>query len=113
MNYYPKNLVFHVHTKYSYDSRLEPQYIVDFLVKANIHQVIITDHNEILGALEAKEYAEKKYPDKLEVIIGEEIKTDIGDIIGFPLYEKIIPGNHNTVIKEIQTQNAFVCLPHP
>lgn len=108
-----KKTAFHVHTNFSDDSNLKPEDLVDFLVKKNFEQVIITDHNEIQGALIAKNYCESKYGDDFTVIIGEEVSTDIGDIIGFPLTKKIIPTDAKDCFKQIKSQGGFVCLPHP
>ncbi|MFH1196168.1 MAG: PHP domain-containing protein [bacterium] len=108
-----KKTAFHIHTSYSYDSRLAPAAVVDYFVEEGFDTIIITDHETISGAVEAAEYAEKNYPGKISVIIGEEIKTDIGDITGFPLSRKIGAGNFFDVTKEIKEQDAVVCLPHP
>lgn len=108
-----RKIVFHIHTKYSSDSNSEPSEIVDKLAGLGINTAIITDHNTIKGAIEADEYAIKNYGDKFKVIIGEEVSTDAGDIIGFPLSEEIARGNYQAVINEIKKQKAFVCLPHP
>lgn len=105
--------IFHVHTYHSIDSFLKPDFIVDSFYNAKIDNVIITDHNSIRGAVEAKDYAEKKYGDRINVIIGEEVKTDIGDIIGFPISTEIQLKDHTKVIDEIKNQGGFVCLPHP
>ena len=113
MDMFNKKIVFHIHTKHSHDSNLEPALIVDTLFKENISGAIITDHNSIQGAIEAKSYAEKKYGDKFNVIVGEEVKTDIGDIIGFPLKDEIQLVDHLEVISEIKSQGGYVCLPHP
>jgi predicted metal-dependent phosphoesterase TrpH len=108
-----KIITFHVHTKYSYDSMLNPKEVVDFLFEKGIKGVIITDHDSISGAKIAKDYAIKKYGPEFKVIIGEEISTDVGDIIGFPLKKKIRPGNYEAVLKEIKKQKGFCVLPHP
>jgi predicted metal-dependent phosphoesterase TrpH len=108
-----KRIVSHIHTKFSYDSFLEPETIVETAIKNKIEIIIITDHNSIEGAKIAKQYAEKKYTNKLQVLIGEEVLTDIGDIIGFPLKNKINSYNYLDVIKEIKDQGGFVYLPHP
>jgi len=105
--------IFHVHTYHSIDSFLKPDFIVDTFYDAKIDNVIITDHNSIRGAVEAKDYAEKKYGNRINVIIGEEVKTDIGDIIGFPISNEIQMKEHAKVIDEIKNQGGFVCLPHP
>jgi predicted metal-dependent phosphoesterase TrpH len=108
-----KKIVFHIHTKYSSDCNSEPSEIVDTLYQNGISIAIITDHNTIKGAIEAKEYAKKKYGDKFTVIVGEEVLSDIGDIIGFPINDEIPKGNYQDVINEMKFQKASVCLPHP
>lgn len=105
--------VFHIHTNYSNDSYSKPSKIIDIMVNANIDNVIITDHNSIRGAVEAQNYASRKYNNKINVIIGEEVKTNIGDIIGFPLHTEIQEVDHFKVVEEIKRQGGFVCLPHP
>ena len=47
------------------------------------------------------------------VIVGEEVLTDIGDIIGFPLKDEIQLVDHREVISNIKNQGGYVCLPHP
>ena len=108
-----KKIVFHIHTKYSFDSNSEPAAIVDRLYKRGISLVIITDHNTIKGAMEAQLYAEKKYKEKLQVIVGEEVLSDAGDIIGFPILKEIPKGDYQDIISNMKEQNAKICLPHP
>lgn len=108
-----KKIVFHVHTKYSSDSLSEPSKIVDVLFELGISIAIITDHNTIKGAVEAKNYSEKKYGKKFKVIVGEEVLSDIGDIIGFPITDEIPKGNYQDVIRSMKEQKAYICLPHP
>lgn len=108
-----KKIVFHIHTKYSSDSLSEPSEIVDVLYKIGISTAIITDHNTIKGAVEAQKYSKKKYGDKFQVIIGEEVLSDIGDIIGFPITDEIVKGNYKDVIRSMKEQKAYICLPHP
>ena len=108
-----KKTAFHIHTKYSIDSNLNPEDIVDFLIMNKYDQVVITDHDSIEGAIVAKEYSQSRYGDKFHVIIGEEISTDIGHIIGFPLQNLITQNNYEECFSKIKEQNGFICLPHP
>ena len=104
--------IFHIHTKYSFDSILSPKKIVDLAWKNKINFVFITDHNTIHGALEAKEYAKKnKIP--VDVIIGEEVATDVGDIIGIFLKRNIKSRDYKKVMNEIRKQGGMAVLPHP
>lgn len=107
-----KKLAFHVHTKFSHDSFASPEGVIDFLFDSGYNAVVITDHNTIDGALIAKQYADLKYP-SFQVIIGEEISTDIGDIIAFPLNKIIKEGTFLNVIENAKKSDALICLPHP
>ena len=108
-----KKLVFHIHTNYSSDCNSRPSEIVDFLVERGVEIAIITDHNAIEGAQEAKLYADSKYKEKIQVIIGEEVLSDVGDIIGFPILKEIPTGKYQDIISNMKAQNAKICLPHP
>ncbi len=108
-----KKIAFHIHTKYSSDCNSEPDQVVDTLFQNGIDVAIITDHNTIEGAVEAKIYAEKKYKNKFQVIVGEEVLSDIGDIIGFPVGKEIPYDNYQAVISKMKEQQAKICLPHP
>lgn len=101
----------HCHTNYSInDGVMKCETIIDLCNKNKINAIAITDHNEINGALKLKELA----PNWLKVIIGEEIKTLQGDIIGLFINEKILPGQDiEKTIEIIKKQNGLVFVPHP
>lgn len=101
----------HTHTKYSKDSSLNKYFYLLMLKLKGILIVGITDHNEIKGAFEFKEFLEKF---NIKVIIGEEIFTTKGEIIGLFLKEKIEPFlSPEETIKKIKEQNGIVYIPHP
>ena len=99
---------FHVHSIYSKDCLTPIKQIIKKAKKQKLDGIAITDHNTIKGALKAKEIAKN-----LEIIIGEEVKTEIGDIIGLFLKKEIKSRNSQEVIKEIKDQGGLVLLPHP
>lgn len=99
---------FHIHSKYSYDSLSTPKSIVRTAKKQGLNGLAITDHNTIKGAIEAS-----KIDKNIEIIIGSEIKTDEGDIIGLFLNEEIKSTGFDSVIDEIREQDGFIILPHP
>src|SRR5690606_3298386 len=71
----------------------------------------ITDHNEIKGAQEFKKFLEKF---GIKVIVGEEIFSSKGEIIGLFLSEKIEPGmSPRDTMLEIKKQGGLVYIPHP
>lgn len=102
---------FHVHTRYSKDSILNKYFILLMCKLKKIKLLAITDHNEIKGALKYLPFFNKY---KIEVIVGEEIMTKDGEIIGLYLKEKIEPNlSVEDTIKLIKEQNGLVYLPHP
>ena len=102
---------FHVHTRYSHDSILS-LFLLKILCKIKkIDTIVITDHNEIKGALKCKEKFKKS---NIEVIVGEEILTSCGEIIGLRLNKKIEPNlTPEETIRKIKLQNGLVYVPHP
>lgn len=72
--------------------------------------IAITDHDTIKGALEAKNINNDP---NFVVIVGCEILTNIGDIIGLFLNKEIKSRDYELVIKEIKDQDGIVVLPHP
>ncbi|MBQ7140954.1 MAG: PHP domain-containing protein [Bacilli bacterium] len=102
---------FHIHTRYSKDSILNKYFILLICKIKKIKLIAITDHNEIEGALKYKKFL-KKF--NIDVIVGEEIMTKKGEIIGLFLYEKIKPLlSIDETIKQIKKQNGIVYVPHP
>jgi len=98
----------HLHTSFSRDSSIEMEELYKRCMKLGISKVAITDHNEIKGALKMKE----KYPDF--IIVGEEIMTKHGEIIGLFLKELIKPQQSaKQTIKQIKKQGGAVYIPHP
>lgn len=100
----------HIHSKYSYDSLSSPKTIVKTAKKRGLDVVAITDHNTIKGAKETYSWG-KEYG--VEVIIGAEILTDVGDIIGLFITNEIASKNWRDTINDIHNQCGLVVLPHP
>lgn len=99
----------HIHSKYSIDGCIEPKAIVKTAFKMGLSGVAVTDHNTIQGGLESKKYE----TDDLKVIIGSEIETNRGEIIGLFLSEEIKSNIFADVVQEIKDQNGLVIIPHP
>ena len=98
----------HVHSYRSNDSCSTPSAIVSRSLKTGINCLAITDHNTIDGALEIQTIA------PFTVIIGEEIKSSGGEIIGLFLDEVIPPGlTPLETAKAIKAQSGLVMAPHP
>ena len=101
---------FHIHSKYSHDSLVSPESIVKKAKKVGLNCIAVTDHGTIRGGIEGKKIGSKY---DVEVIVGAEIKSDCGDIIGLNLNEEIEVTGWQEVIRAIRTQGGNVVLPHP
>ena len=100
----------HMHTDHSPDCATEVETLLDSAKRAGLGAIAITDHNEVSGALEARERA-----NGIKVIVAEEVKTaDQGEVIGLFLEDKIPRGmSLEETIAEIRRQGGLVYVPHP
>lgn len=112
----------HVHTSYSGiaalgvlkfpESVTSPEKQVDRARSNGLDVLCITDHNETAGGFIAQRYA-KKYDD-IEVVVGDEVMTEDGEIIGLFLTEK--PKSFLSIeetVDEIREQGGLTIAPHP
>lgn len=100
----------HLHTTYSHDSNQSPADVIAQAEREAIDCVAITDHDAIDGALEAAAIA----PPTVRVIVGEEISSRDGHIIGLFLKRWIAPDlSGEETIAAIRAQGGAVLLPHP
>jgi len=99
---------FHCHTLYSKDSLTRLEDLVRTCREKSIDRVIITDHNTIRGALEARNL------DPQRVIVGEEIMTRSGELLAAFVEEEIPPGlAPGEAIARLREQGAFISVSHP
>jgi glycosyltransferase involved in cell wall biosynthesis len=79
----------HMHTDHSPDCATPVETLIATAERAGLGVIAVTDHNEISGALDARERANGR----VKVIVGEEVKTaDQGEVIGLFIEEKIPRG---------------------
>jgi len=111
----------HIHSKYSGimkymglkfpDSVEEPRKIMKCAKKNKIDVIAVTDHNTIRGGIETKKL-EKEFG--IEVIVGSEIMSKDGEIIGLFLNEEIQSGlSAEETIEKIHEQGGLAIAPHP
>ena len=100
----------HMHTDHSPDCATPVGTLLETAKRVGLGAIAITDHNEISGALEARERA-----NGIKVIVAEEVKTaDQGEVIGLFIEEKIPRGmTLQETIAEIRRQGGLVYVPHP
>jgi predicted metal-dependent phosphoesterase TrpH len=98
----------HSHTMWSGDSTTTPEEVHAAVVGSGIDVLCITDHSAIAGA--------ERLRDELpcRVIIGEELKTHAGEIIGLFMTERVPFGvlPHEAAAR-MREQGAITYLPHP
>ncbi len=100
---------FHIHTWYSRDSLMPPQRLIERAIQVGLSCIAVTDHNTIDGAL-----AVQGYTPPITVIVGEEVKSAQGDIIGLFLKETVPPRlSALETVKLIKGQGGVVSIPHP
>jgi len=98
----------HNHMHYSPDSILSPRSFVRECRRRGLDCVAVTDHNSIHGALVVREMAD------FQVIVGEEIRSADGEIIGLFLQEDVprdLPAAET--IGRVKAQGGLVGVPHP
>ncbi len=100
----------HMHSYYSRCSRNRPEDILKAAKRAGLNGIAITDHH----TMKAYPILKKLNKDKdFEIIPGEEITTQYGDVLGLYLKKEIVSREFFEVIKEIRSQGGIVVLPHP
>ncbi|MBV8879712.1 MAG: PHP domain-containing protein, partial [Planctomycetaceae bacterium] len=99
----------HNHTRWSFDCSMDPAKVVRTAKARGIDAIAITDHDEIQGAYEAQKAA----AGDILVIIGEEIDTAAGDVLGLFLKERIVEHDPVAAIRAIHDQGGLAVLAHP
>lgn len=106
----PSFVDLHSHSSASFDSLAEPRRMVERAVAVGLTHLAVTDHERIDGAQRAAELA----PEGLRVIVGEEIRSRDGDLIGLFVEHAVAPGMSATeTAAAIHEQGGLVGLPHP
>jgi len=99
----------HLHTAASGDATTTLDQLAERAARVRLDAVCITDHNETSAAMAAAARGIGA-----RVIVGEEIRTPAGDVIGLFLRERIpyvLPLAE--VVSRIRAQGALIYLPHP
>jgi len=102
----------HLHTDRT-DGFFPPEEVVLRAAEKGLDVIAVTDHDLIKPAYEAREFAlKKKLP--IEVVIGEEVTTNEGEVIGLYIKKRVRPlENIFKVAENIKRQGGLVIMPHP
>jgi hypothetical protein len=98
----------HSHTMWSGDSTTTPDEVEEAVVASGLDVLCITDHNAIRGATDLAGVL------PCRVVVGEELRTHAGEIIGLFLTERIPFGTSPAdAAHAIRDQGGVVYVPHP
>ncbi|MEY2569082.1 MAG: hypothetical protein QOE35_3611 [Actinomycetota bacterium] len=98
----------HLHTMWSGDATTTPEELIEAVAETALDVLCITDHGTTNGAVELA--------DRLgcRVVVGQEVRTGVGEIIGLFLSQRIPSGLPPAeVCQVIREQGGMVYVPHP
>ena len=106
---------FHIHTRFSRDSLLGEERFVRTAVERGLTHVAITNHNSVEGAVAVRDKVDELgFADELTVILGEEVSTTDGEVVGLYLQRTIPRGlSADATADAIHEQGGLVSIPHP
>lgn len=103
----------HMHTTYS-DGIMSPEEMIDYIAHhTDLSVVAITDHDTAEGGFVAQAYAKRHTP-QLEVIVGQEVSTQQGDVVGL-FVTSTLPSfkTAREAIEAIHAQDGLAVAVHP
>lgn len=102
------NVELHSHTVWSKDCIVSFETILRLCERRQIDRIAITDHNTAEGALAFAQIAPER------IIIGEEIMTTKGELLGYFMQETIPAGlSPDETIRRLRDQGAVISVSHP
>jgi predicted metal-dependent phosphoesterase TrpH len=98
----------HVHTAFSGDARISFEEIGEALDEDKLDVICVTDHNSVRAGVALADI----HPGR--VIVGSEVKTWAGEIIGLFLTDHVPRKSQPAAVCEaIKAQGGLVYVPHP
>ncbi|HET7467365.1 MAG TPA: PHP domain-containing protein [Candidatus Dormibacteraeota bacterium] len=102
----------HMHTTAS-DGWPVASELVDYASALDLDVIAVTDHDTIEGALRAADYAASRAK-KLHVVVGEEVSSRDGHIVGLFLERRVRPGmSAAATVHAIHDQGGLAIAVHP
>lgn len=97
----------HMHSNASYDCAVPPERMADAARRLGFSPTVLTDHDTIAGALALQEAG-------LPVVVGQEITTADGELIGLFL-DRAVPSDLTATetVRAIKEQGGLVYVQHP
>lgn len=98
----------HLHSHYSHDGRSSLREIIARCKECGLGRIALTDHNKVDGALELARIAPEL------AIVGEEVKTLEGEVIGLFITSRLPPFlPPEEVMDLIHGMGGLTYVPHP
>jgi len=98
----------HLHSNHSHDGQSSLQELIDRSRECGLNRIALTDHNTVEGALELAQLAPGL------TIVGEEVKTREGEVIGLFITGRITPYlMPEEVMDIVHEMGGLTYLPHP
>jgi predicted metal-dependent phosphoesterase TrpH len=103
----------HLHTTAS-DGWPTPAKLVDHAARmVGLNVIAVTDHDTIEGALRAADFAARRAR-KLHIVVGEEVSSNDGHIVGLFLQHRVAPGmSAAATVHAIHEQGGLAIAAHP
>ncbi len=103
----------HMHSTYSDGCGTIGEILEHVQLRTNLDVIAITDHDCIEGALRARDLCARK-PYRFDLIVGEEITTREGHLLGLFIEKRIQPGlSMEKSIDLIHEQGGLAIIAHP
>ena len=100
----------HLHSMWSGDCTTTPDELAGAVAASGLDVICLTDHNGMTGALRFAESGELP----CRVVVGEELRTGAGEIIGLFLTDHLPFGlSPVEAVTRIRDQGGLVYIPHP
>ena len=98
----------HMHTMWSGDATTTPDELREAVAESGIDVLCITDHATINGAVELGDSL------GCRVVVGEEVRTGAGEMIGLFLTDRLPFGiSPAAAVETIRGQGGVIYVPHP
>jgi predicted metal-dependent phosphoesterase TrpH len=98
----------HVHSSASFDSKSDPELVAERSWRLGLEPVFLTDHDTTVAAVRLQVLSRRR------IVVGEEITTTDGELIGLFLQRRIRAGlTARQTALEIKEQAGLVYLEHP
>jgi predicted metal-dependent phosphoesterase TrpH len=98
----------HLHSYFSHDGKSSLEQLVARAGECRLDRIALTDHNTVEGALQLAKLAPQL------AIVGEEIKTTEGEVIGLFISERVRPFlKPEEAMDMIHDMGGLTYVPHP